>query len=208
MSFVFDFFRLALVAEIKETIEKTQSEDEMVLAIAGGYTQPTKPHMEFEFTDLEIQEDINQLMKYSCGEVCTPEQCDKVMKIWTTFLEPLLGVSSCPTEEDKNNDVEANNCTKQNSNQNGADEFANCKPAEMSKSGDEMPPEDSIAGGARANNGNTHDGSPSAYASKTGILCDESPVAPGEDNMNMEIDSAGNCFILLSISDHLAILPL
>lgn len=195
MSYVCDFFHVALVAEIKEMVEKTQNEDEMVLSIAGGYTQPTIPHMEFEYTDLEIQEDINQLMKYSCGEVCTTEQFDKVMKIWTSFLEPLLGVSSSPTEEDENNDVEANNCTKQNSNQNGPDEFAKGKLAEMLKSGDEMPPEDSVADVARANNGNSHDGSPSANASKSGILCDGSQVAPGEDNVNMEIDSAGNCFI-------------
>lgn len=50
--------------------------------------------MEFEYSDPDIHEDLYQLIKFSCGEVCTTEQLDKVMKIWTTFLEPMLGVPS------------------------------------------------------------------------------------------------------------------
>ena len=64
----------------------------MLLAIAAGNKRPIVPHMEFEYPDAEIHEDLYQLMKYSCGEVCTAEQLDKVMKIWTTFVEPVLGV--------------------------------------------------------------------------------------------------------------------
>ncbi|KAL6567760.1 hypothetical protein OROGR_001428 [Orobanche gracilis] len=100
---------LALLAEIKETGEKNKNEDEMVLlSIAAGYKQPIKPDMSFEFPDPEIQEDLYQLIRYSCGEVCTPEQRDKVMKIWTTFLEQVLGVPArAPTTEDEENAVRA-----------------------------------------------------------------------------------------------------
>ncbi|XP_073300392.1 paired amphipathic helix protein Sin3-like 4 isoform X3 [Primulina huaijiensis] len=81
-----------LLAEIKETSEKYQNEGEMLLSIGAGYRQPKQPHMEFEYSDPEIHEDLYQLMKYSCGEVFTPEQHAKVMTIWTSFLEPMLGI--------------------------------------------------------------------------------------------------------------------
>ncbi|KAL6513818.1 hypothetical protein OROHE_019274 [Orobanche hederae] len=89
--------------------EKNQNEDEMVLlSIAAGYKQPIKPDMVFEFPDPDIQEDLYQLMRYSCGEVCTPEQREKVMKIWTTFLEEVLGVPARPpSTEDEEDAVRA-----------------------------------------------------------------------------------------------------
>ncbi|XP_057529106.1 paired amphipathic helix protein Sin3-like 3 isoform X2 [Amaranthus tricolor] len=81
----------ALLAEVKEISEQKGKEDD-VLAVAAGNKRTIVSHMEFEYPDAEIHEDLYQLMKYSCGEVCTAEQVDKVMKIWTTFLEPMLGV--------------------------------------------------------------------------------------------------------------------
>ena len=78
------------MAEVKEISEQKCKDD--VLAVAAGNKQPIVPHMEFEYPDTEIHEDLYQLMKYSCGEVCTAEQLDKVMKIWITFLEPMLGL--------------------------------------------------------------------------------------------------------------------
>ncbi|KAL3631082.1 hypothetical protein CASFOL_024066 [Castilleja foliolosa] len=102
----------ALLAEIKEMGEKNLKEDELVLlAIAAGFKQPVKPDMEFEYTDPDIQEDLYQLMNYSCGEVCTPEQRDKVMKIWSTFVEQVFVVPSHPpvTEENEDAAFKANN---------------------------------------------------------------------------------------------------
>ncbi|XP_042010268.1 paired amphipathic helix protein Sin3-like 3 isoform X2 [Salvia splendens] len=90
----------AFLAEIREMSEKDQNEDEKILSISGGYKQPIKPHMKFEYPDPDIQEDLYQLMKYACGEVCTPEQHDKVMKIWTTFIEPVFSIPSRPSVED------------------------------------------------------------------------------------------------------------
>ncbi|KAL6983585.1 hypothetical protein U1Q18_016969 [Sarracenia purpurea var. burkii] len=86
----------ALLAEIKEISENKRGDDDVLLAIAAGNRCPIIPHMEFEYSDSEIHEDMYQLVKYSCGEVCTSEQRDKVMKIWTTFLEPILGVPCRP----------------------------------------------------------------------------------------------------------------
>nr|GMD56502.1 paired amphipathic helix protein Sin3-like 2 isoform X1 [Ipomoea batatas] len=85
----------ALVAEIKEMKEKQQKEDDVVHAIAAGNRHPISPNLEFEYADPEIHEDLYKLIKYSCEEVCsTKEQLNKVMRLWTTFLEPMLGVPS------------------------------------------------------------------------------------------------------------------
>uniref|UniRef100_A0A0E0H875 Histone deacetylase interacting domain-containing protein n=1 Tax=Oryza nivara TaxID=4536 RepID=A0A0E0H875_ORYNI len=83
----------ALLAAIKEVNEKKRKEDDMLLTIASGNRRPIVPNMSFEYVDPEIHEDLYQIIKYSCGEVCSSsDQVDKVMKIWATFLEPILGV--------------------------------------------------------------------------------------------------------------------
>ncbi|PIN18039.1 Histone deacetylase complex, SIN3 component [Handroanthus impetiginosus] len=131
----------ALLAEIKEMSEKNQNEDEMVLSIGAGYKQPIRPHMGFEYPDPDIQEDLHQLMKYSCGEVCTPEQCDKVMKIWTTFLEAVLGVPSLPpSAEDKEDAAKAKNHVSKNMDNAGEENAGPVnedKPSDMSKNRDD-----------------------------------------------------------------------
>ncbi|URD83880.1 Paired amphipathic helix protein [Musa troglodytarum] len=83
----------SLLAEIKDINDKMKKEDDILLAIAGRNRRPIVPNMEFEYIDMDIHEDLYRIIKYSCGEVCTfSDQLDKVMKIWTTFLEPLFGV--------------------------------------------------------------------------------------------------------------------
>ncbi|KAJ6845405.1 paired amphipathic helix protein Sin3-like 4 [Iris pallida] len=87
----------ALLAEIKEISEKKRKEDDVLLALAAVNRRPIIPNMEFEYIDSDIHEDLYQIVKYSCGEICTSsDQVDKVMRIWTTFLEPMLGVPPRP----------------------------------------------------------------------------------------------------------------
>ncbi|CAN0925731.1 Paired amphipathic helix protein Sin3-like 4 [Linum grandiflorum] len=90
----------ALLAEIKEISEKKHKEDDMLLAFAAGHRRPVIPNLEYDYPDPDVHEDLYQLIKYSCGEVCTTEQLDKVMKIWTVFLEPMFGVASRHGAED------------------------------------------------------------------------------------------------------------
>ncbi|GAB4827456.1 hypothetical protein Ancab_034340 [Ancistrocladus abbreviatus] len=83
----------SLVAEIRGIKENMQKEDDMILAIAAGNKRPLIPHLELEYSDVDMHPDLYKLIKYSCEEVCTTkEQLKKVMRLWTTFLEPLLGV--------------------------------------------------------------------------------------------------------------------
>jgi paired amphipathic helix protein Sin3a len=83
----------ALLSEIKEINEKKRKEDNVLLAIAAGNRRPIVTNMAFEYVDSEIHEDVYQIIKYSCGEVCgSADQVDKVMRTWTTFVEPFLGV--------------------------------------------------------------------------------------------------------------------
>jgi len=105
-----------LLAEIKEISEKKRKEDDVLLAIAAGNRRPILPNMEFKYSDQDIHEDLYQLIKYSCGEICTTEHVDKVMKVWTTFLEPMLCVPSRPQGAEDTEDVVK---TKNNSVKNG-----------------------------------------------------------------------------------------
>lgn len=93
------------MAEIREISEKKRKEDDVVLAIAAGNRRPVTPDLEFEYADPDIHEDLHQLIKYSCAEVCSTEQLDKVMKIWNTFLEPMLGVPFRPQGAEDTEDV-------------------------------------------------------------------------------------------------------
>ncbi|KAL8532585.1 hypothetical protein ACS0TY_008973 [Phlomoides rotata] len=132
----------AFLAEIKEISEKDQNEDEKVFSIGAGYRQPIRPHMKFEYPDPDVQEDLYQLMKYTCGEVCTPEQRDKVMKIWTTFIEPVFGVPSHPSVDDVEDIDKVNNhaakklANSSDRNGNAVGEVASdSKPSDISKIG-------------------------------------------------------------------------
>ncbi|ERN01712.1 hypothetical protein AMTRI_Chr10g229680 [Amborella trichopoda] len=100
----------ALLSEIKEINEKKRKEDDVLLAIAAGNRRPIIPNLEFEYNDPDIHEDIYQIIRYSCDEVCTnTEQLDKVMRIWTNFLEPLLGVPPRPQGAEDTEDVVKSN---------------------------------------------------------------------------------------------------
>ncbi|KAK4481866.1 hypothetical protein RD792_012777 [Penstemon davidsonii] len=135
----------ALLAEIKEMSEKNENEEEMILSVGAGYRQHIRPDVEFKYPDPEIQEDLYQLMQYACGEVCTPEQTDKVMKIWETFLEKVLGVPSHPPSGEDAEDLKVNNliaktmATIGEGNGSSAGEAApgNRKSSDVSKGGDE-----------------------------------------------------------------------
>ncbi|BAU01122.1 hypothetical protein VIGAN_11028300 [Vigna angularis var. angularis] len=84
----------SLVAEIKEIKEKQQKEDDIIQSIAAGNKQPLIPHLEFEYPDAAgIHEDLYKLVRYSCEELfSSKELLNKIMRLWSTFLEPMLGV--------------------------------------------------------------------------------------------------------------------
>ncbi|KAK9090560.1 hypothetical protein Sjap_023737 [Stephania japonica] len=107
----------ALLAEIKEINEKKRKEEDGLLVIAAGNRRPIIPNFEYEYSNPDIHEDLYQLIKYSCGEVCsTTEQFDKIMRIWTTFLEPMVGVPPRPhNAEDIEDVVKHKSCIAQSS---------------------------------------------------------------------------------------------
>ncbi|ESQ41476.1 hypothetical protein EUTSA_v10012461mg [Eutrema salsugineum] len=83
----------ALVSEIKDLKEKSQKEDDVLLSISAGYRQPIIPHLEYEYLDRTIHEDLFKLVQFSCEEICsTKEQIGKVLRLWANFLELMLGV--------------------------------------------------------------------------------------------------------------------
>ncbi|XP_071711389.1 paired amphipathic helix protein Sin3-like 2 [Rutidosis leptorrhynchoides] len=85
----------SLVAEIKEIKGKSQKDEDVLHSIAAGSRHFVSPNLEYEYTDVDIHEDAFKLIKYSCEEICTgKEQLNKVLNLWTMFLEPMLGVST------------------------------------------------------------------------------------------------------------------
>lgn len=178
----------ALLAEIKEISEKKRKEDDVLLAIAAGSRRPIIPNLEFEYSDPDIHEDLYQLIKYSCGEMCTTEQLDKVMKIWTTFLEPMFGVPSRPqgaedTEDvvkSKNNPVRngAASVGESEGSPGGGATIINSKHLNPSRNGDEstLLDQSSVCRARMLNGDNVvkEDGSADreATARKNGTFCD------------------------------------
>lgn len=95
-----------LLSEIKDICEKKRKEDDVLLAVAAGNRRPIVPNMDFDYVDRDIHDDLFQIIKYSCQEVCSStDQLDKVVRIWTTFLEPMLGVSPRPQQAEETEDV-------------------------------------------------------------------------------------------------------
>ncbi|KAF8110006.1 hypothetical protein N665_0088s0024 [Sinapis alba] len=82
-----------LLAEIKDISEKKYQED-LLQAISVRTMPYFTPDLEFNYCDSQIHEDLYLLIKYYCDELCATEQADKVMKLWTTFLEPMFGLLS------------------------------------------------------------------------------------------------------------------
>ncbi|KAK3002319.1 hypothetical protein RJ639_021444 [Escallonia herrerae] len=142
----------ALVAEIKEIKEKQQKEDDVLLAIAAGSRHLISPNLEFEYSDIDVHEDLYKLIKYSCEEVCTTkEQFNKVIRLWTTFLEPMLGVPSRPHHSEGAEDVMisrhhvtkgAATCTGESDGNRGADNHVKSK---LLCNGDESASPDYVA---------------------------------------------------------------
>lgn len=70
-------FTAALLAEIKEISDKKRGEDDALLALAAGNRRTVSSNMSFGYPDPNLHEDLYQLIKYSCGEMCLTEQLDK-----------------------------------------------------------------------------------------------------------------------------------
>ncbi|XP_008787938.2 paired amphipathic helix protein Sin3-like 4 isoform X1 [Phoenix dactylifera] len=150
----------ALLSEIKEINEKKRKEDDVLLAIAAGNRRPIVPNMEFEYVDSDIHEDLYQIIKYSCGEVCaSSDQLDKVMRIWTSFLEPMLGVQPRPQgAEDTGDVVKPKTRAVKNSMANVGE--SNSSPgtdgaaaAKQSNGDESVPPEQAVSCRVRLANG-------------------------------------------------------
>ncbi|CAN1311183.1 Paired amphipathic helix protein Sin3-like 4 [Linum perenne] len=156
----------ALLAEIKEISEKKHKEDDVLLAFAAGNRRPVIPNLEFEYPDPDVHEDLYQLIKYSCGEVCTTEQLDKVMKIWTAFLEPMLGVPSRPhgandTEDAVKAKTHISNNGDSDGNPNGGATMGDTKHVNPSRNKEDIiQPEQSSSTRVWLDNGVKENGSP------------------------------------------------
>lgn len=84
----------ALLAEIKEISKKQHEEDDVLRTIATGTRRPVIPNMEFQLPDYDIHVYVYWLIKNSCRYMCSAERSGQILKVYTTLLEPMFGVSS------------------------------------------------------------------------------------------------------------------
>lgn len=84
----------ALLAEIEEISKKQHEEDDVLLTIATGTRRPVIPNMEFQLPDSDIHVFVYWLIKNSCQYMCSAERSGQILKVYTTLLEPMFGVSS------------------------------------------------------------------------------------------------------------------
>ncbi|CAA2967038.1 paired amphipathic helix Sin3-like 2 isoform X2 [Olea europaea subsp. europaea] len=101
----------SLVADIKDVKEKKQKEDDIIVSIASRSRHFVSPNLEFQYSDVDVHEDVYKIIKYSCEMVCsTKEQLNKVLRLWTSFLEPMLGVRTRPHGTGVTEDGGASKC--------------------------------------------------------------------------------------------------
>lgn len=86
------FFSLVLLAECKPFNERI--DDHMLLKSVAGNGH-TSPGMVFEYADPEIHNVLYKIMDLYSGANCTSNvESDKIMRIWTGFLDSMFGVIS------------------------------------------------------------------------------------------------------------------
>ena len=54
--------------------QKQQKHDDIIQSIAAGNKQPLVPHLEFEYSDVGIHEDLYKLVHYSCEELFSSKE--------------------------------------------------------------------------------------------------------------------------------------
>ncbi|KAL1807218.1 hypothetical protein ACET3Z_030286 [Daucus carota] len=84
----------ALLAEIKEMSKNQQEEDDVLASIATGSRQPVIPNLKFQLPNSDIHFYVYWLISKSCQYMYPAERSDQVLKVYTTLLAPMLGVSS------------------------------------------------------------------------------------------------------------------
>ncbi|XP_076901837.1 paired amphipathic helix protein Sin3-like 2 [Bidens hawaiensis] len=135
----------SLVTEIKDIKEKNQKDKDLLLSVAAGSRHYVMPNYEFEFTDNDIHQDMLKLVKYSCDEMCTSkEQLNKVLRLWTTFLEPMLfAPSSHNSDSAKDADVSTSGHVACNGDQTGLPDQVDSSKNSL-VNGDALTQEDGI----------------------------------------------------------------
>ena len=59
--------------------------------------------MEFIYSDMDIHKDVYQFIRLVSADICSSEQFDKSMKLWTSFVEPFFGLLPQPAARNDEN---------------------------------------------------------------------------------------------------------
>lgn len=80
------------MSEIKDLKDKSRKESNI-------------PHLEYEYLDRSIHEDVFKLVQFSCEEIYSnKEKMSKVLRLWNNLLEMMLAVPP-PRSKEASKDV-------------------------------------------------------------------------------------------------------
>mmetsp|Transcript_24143 Transcript_24143/g.29248 ORF Transcript_24143/g.29248 Transcript_24143/m.29248 type:complete len:1244 (-) Transcript_24143:506-4237(-) len=89
-----------MLAEVREVNERRKREDHNVIIAAAANRRPEESDLKFPFQVAQAHNDVYEIVKYSIRECfChTPDQGEKLLEFWRTFVEPFFGLPARPEE--------------------------------------------------------------------------------------------------------------
>ncbi|KAK9865821.1 hypothetical protein WJX84_003538 [Apatococcus fuscideae] len=88
----------AMLAEIRELGEKFKVQDDVPEALGATYpfSARLRPFLTLDCTDRDVHNDVYKVIKHWVG---TTDSADKLLDIWTSFVETFFGLPQRPKEE-------------------------------------------------------------------------------------------------------------
>ncbi|KAE8691549.1 Paired amphipathic helix protein Sin3-like 2 [Hibiscus syriacus] len=106
----------SLVAEIKELKEKNQKEDDDLVASFAGHRKTVAPHLEYEYLDVDIHEDLYKLIEYSEVTNDAGKALNPVVNCTTSSITESDGnpgaVAAASYGDGNSSPVQTNSCRK------------------------------------------------------------------------------------------------
>ncbi|PWA89313.1 histone deacetylase interacting domain, Sin3 [Artemisia annua] len=91
-----------LFKEINSISKQRSEKHELLQQVADRKTEHV-PQMEFIYSDMDIHKDVYQFIRLVSVDICSSEQFDKSMKLWTSFVEPFFGLLPQPAARNDEN---------------------------------------------------------------------------------------------------------
>ncbi|GJZ20944.1 paired amphipathic helix protein Sin3-like protein 4 isoform X1, partial [Tanacetum coccineum] len=86
-----------------DSISKQRSEKDELHQHVADHKGEYVPQMDFVYSDMDIHKGVYQFVRLVSADICSSEQFDKSMKLWTSFVEPFFGMLPQPAARNVKN---------------------------------------------------------------------------------------------------------